>query len=80
MWQDNQVAHLVDLKQRSDDVLISESISFEDFLLSDKVLAGLHKSGFYKPSPIQLKAIPLGRCGLGEQMNYFYRQLFFCFK
>jgi hypothetical protein len=35
-------------------------------LLSDVTLKGLHKSGFRKPSPIQLKAIPLGRCGFGK--------------
>nr|CAD7602691.1 unnamed protein product [Timema genevievae] len=33
------------------------------------VLKGLHKSGFKKPSPIQLKAIPLGRCGLDLVMQ-----------
>ncbi|ROT84732.1 DNA-3-methyladenine glycosylase [Penaeus vannamei] len=32
--------------------------------LSDHVLEGLKKSGFIRPSPIQLAAIPLGRCGL----------------
>ena len=66
MWQDQQVAHVVDVAQRSDDVLLSEPVTFDELLLSKSVLTGLKKSGFNKPSPIQLKAIPLGRCGLGK--------------
>ncbi|NXS28676.1 DDX20 helicase, partial [Pomatostomus ruficeps] len=31
---------------------------------SPPVLAGLEAAGFHRPSPVQLKAIPLGRCGL----------------
>lgn len=39
---------------------------FGSLLLSPPVLAGLEAAGFHRPSPVQLKAIPLGRCGLGE--------------
>lgn len=62
-----KAAHDVAARKRTEDVLLSESgIEFSSLLLSGKVLEGLTAAGFYKPSPIQLKAIPLGRCGLGE--------------
>lgn len=50
---------------RTKDVFVAEKLSFADLQLSPLVIAGLLASGFKKPSPIQLKAIPLGRCGLG---------------
>jgi len=28
-------------------------------------LTGLTKAGYLKPSPIQLEAIPIGKCGIG---------------
>ncbi|KAH0618929.1 hypothetical protein JD844_018480 [Phrynosoma platyrhinos] len=37
---------------------------FSSLLLSAPVLEGLKAAGFLRPSPVQLKAIPLGRCGL----------------
>ena len=52
-------------KKRTRDVLI-DGTEFSSLLLSNEVLEGLNKSGFVKPSPIQLKAIPLGLCGLGK--------------
>ncbi|XP_069141496.1 uncharacterized protein [Argopecten irradians] len=58
------VAHNISEKRRTNDVLISDNIDFEGLLLSRTVLQGLKSSGFERPSPIQLKAIPLGRCGL----------------
>ena len=60
-----KAAHDIDARSRTDDVLLSEGIDFNSLLLSQPVLEGLSASGFQKPSPIQLKAIPLGRCGLG---------------
>ena len=66
MWQDQVVAHCVDPVERSKDVWLTESIAFDELLLSKEVLSGLKKSGFHTPSPIQLKSIPLGRCGLGK--------------
>lgn len=57
-------AHKVDEKERSNDIKIDENVSFSDMFLSDSVLSGLHSCGFFKPSPIQLAALPLGRCGL----------------
>ncbi|XP_051891048.1 probable ATP-dependent RNA helicase DDX20 [Pristis pectinata] len=38
--------------------------TFGALLLTQPVLEGLREAGFERPSPIQLKAIPLGRCGL----------------
>ena len=61
------VAHKFAEKARTNDVLISETIDFSGLLLSAPVLHGLKNSGFERPSPIQLKAIPLGRCGLGKE-------------
>ncbi|XP_005097858.1 uncharacterized protein LOC101848815 [Aplysia californica] len=58
------VAHRLKEKERTHDVLITESVDFAGLLLSKPVLEGLNNAGFEMPSPIQLKAIPLGRCGL----------------
>ncbi|XP_029974165.1 putative ATP-dependent RNA helicase DDX20 [Salarias fasciatus] len=59
-----KAAHDIETRKRTEDVLLSEGIDFASLLLSPAVLAGLSSAGFQKPSPIQLKAIPLGRCGL----------------
>ncbi|XP_069701300.1 probable ATP-dependent RNA helicase DDX20 [Periplaneta americana] len=59
----HQTAHKLEDKPRTNDVFVNEDIDFAGMLLSDLTLKGLHRSGFRKPSPIQLKAIPLGRCG-----------------
>ncbi|XP_029995605.1 putative ATP-dependent RNA helicase DDX20 [Sphaeramia orbicularis] len=59
-----RAAHDIETRKRTEDVLLSEGIDFSSLLLSQPVLEGLSASGFQKPSPIQLKAIPLGRCGL----------------
>ncbi|XP_061760424.1 probable ATP-dependent RNA helicase DDX20 [Nerophis ophidion] len=59
-----KAAHDIETRNRTDDVVLSEGIDFSSLLLSQVVLDGLSASGFQKPSPIQLKAIPLGRCGL----------------
>lgn len=53
-------------RTRTGDVLLAEPADFESLLLSRPVLDGLRAAGFERPSPVQLKAIPLGRCGLGE--------------
>lgn len=53
---------------RTRDVLVPGGpADFGSLLLSAPVLAGLEAAGFHRPSPVQLKAIPLGRCGLGER-------------
>ncbi|XP_072025191.1 uncharacterized protein [Amphiura filiformis] len=63
----SRVAHsIADGQNRSRDVFNDENVNvdFASLLLSPAVQAGLESAGFEKPSPIQLKAIPLGRCGL----------------
>ncbi|XP_030640746.1 putative ATP-dependent RNA helicase DDX20 [Chanos chanos] len=59
-----KAAHEITTRKRTDDVLVSEDVEFSSLLLSNPVLDGLSAAGFQRPSPIQLKAIPLGRCGL----------------
>ncbi|XP_074610258.1 uncharacterized protein LOC141864418 isoform X3 [Acropora palmata] len=59
-----RTAHKFTERQRTGDVLTDEFVDFKSLLLSSDVLKGLSSSGFERPSPIQLKAIPLGRCGL----------------
>lgn len=60
------IAQKISGKPRTGDVKIGENLDFEGLLLSEGVLQGLKAAGFERPSPIQLKAIPLGRCGLGK--------------
>ena len=60
----DQVAHHLGEEERTRDIEIDENVTFSDLLLSEPVLTGLHAAGFRRPSPIQLAAIPLGRCGL----------------
>lgn len=60
-----QLAHSIADNKRTDDVIIKENITFESLLLPEKILSGLKKNGFMKPSPIQMKAVPVGRCGFG---------------
>lgn len=52
--------------QRTSDVEIIANIPFSKMMLSNEVLTGLTNNGFIYPSPIQLRAIPIGCCGLGE--------------
>jgi ATP-dependent RNA helicase DDX20 len=48
--------------------------SFERLFLPEPILQGLHRAGFAKPSPVQLEAIPVGRCGAG---TFFQLEMFF---
>lgn len=48
---------------RSGDIKFDDTL-FADFNLNQQLLSGLQKSGFQKPSEIQLKSIPYGRLGL----------------
>ncbi|XP_066284995.1 probable ATP-dependent RNA helicase DDX20 [Branchiostoma lanceolatum] len=57
-------AHKLREGWRTEDVLNAEGADFASLLLSEPVQRGLTLAGFERPSPIQLKAIPLGRCGL----------------
>lgn len=53
-----------DVIQRTADIMVAEDFTFSKFMLSDKLLKSLSNLNFYKPSPIQLKVIPLAKCGL----------------
>nr|XP_012137832.1 PREDICTED: probable ATP-dependent RNA helicase ddx10 isoform X1 [Megachile rotundata] len=57
------IAHDICKKPRTKDIKIQEDVTFFQMGFSQKILDGLSVCGFQKPSPIQLKAIPLGRCG-----------------
>ncbi|CAH0729823.1 unnamed protein product, partial [Brenthis ino] len=57
------LGHNINEGQRTKDIQITQDITFETMLLSEDTLNGLKGSGFYKPSPIQLHGIPLGKCG-----------------
>ena len=48
----------------SSDVRISEDLDFSSLVSNPALLKGLVESGYQRPSPIQLKTIPLGRLGL----------------
>ena len=60
------IAHDLGKQQRTDDIKISSNVTFVQMGLSEKVVNGLHNCGFQKPSPVQLTAIPVGRCGYGK--------------
>ncbi|KAK9768541.1 hypothetical protein K7432_000752 [Basidiobolus ranarum] len=49
---------------RTSDVQIDENVTFDTLISNPLLLKGLNQSGYRKPSPIQLKALPLGRLGL----------------
>ena len=66
MLRKRRTAHKFSEKRRTTDVLINEKVDFSGLMLSSQVLEGLKSAGFEKPSPIQLEAIPRGRCGLGN--------------
>ncbi|XP_031846731.1 uncharacterized protein LOC116433117 [Nomia melanderi] len=59
----NITAHDIFKIPRTKDIKIQENVTFYQMGFSQKILDGLSVCGFQKPSPIQLKAIPLGRCG-----------------
>lgn len=60
---ETRLAHSLEQKPRSRDVILEENVSFESLFLSEVILKGLIDNGFQKPSPIQVKALPIGRCG-----------------
>ncbi|CAL1298389.1 unnamed protein product [Larinioides sclopetarius] len=58
-----RTAHILEQKWRSDDIRIGEDADFSSLLLPKELLRGLTGAGFKYPSPIQLKAIPVGKIG-----------------
>ena len=63
------IAHDVSAKERTSDIEVKEDITFCEMGLSKSVLSGLLSCGFVKPSPVQFKSIPLGRCGFGKLLT-----------
>ncbi|CAH0546297.1 unnamed protein product [Brassicogethes aeneus] len=57
------MAHVLEEKERTKDVILEENVSFKELFLPQHILDGLEYHNFKKPSPIQLKSIPVGRCG-----------------
>lgn len=62
----HNIAHNLSAKERTSDIEIQEDVTFSQMGLQQQVLNGLLNCGFHKPSPIQHKSIPLGRCGFGK--------------
>ena len=60
-------AHDIEDEQisRTKDIFLEQHLDFSGLFLSPNILEGLQKAGYKKPSPIQFKAIPIGRCGFG---------------
>jgi superfamily II DNA/RNA helicase len=63
-------------KTRTKDIELTEKVTFDDMLLSKPILEGLKAAGFFKPSPIQLKACPLGKLGLGNSITESILRMF----
>lgn len=59
------LAHDLTNKKRTDDVVPKENVDFKSLMLSRRVVQGLSRAGFLRPSPVQLRAIPLAKFGLG---------------
>lgn len=59
------ISHSFEKKERTEDVKTLDDVKFADLHLSSNILLGLNKAGYSKPSPIQLEAIPIGKCGIG---------------
>ncbi len=63
-------------KTRTKDVEIDDPhVSFDDLQLAPEVIEGLKSASFFKPSPVQLKAIPLGKLGLGNAFLFNQKNL-----
>lgn len=56
---------------RTQDISTADDVDFKNLLLPDFILHGLEAANFQRPSPIQLRSIPLLRLGLGLFSNEF---------
>lgn len=65
------LAHEVAEGTKTEDIKTSQGVTFSSMLLAPETLQGLQNSGFFKPSPIQLHGIPLGKCGFGKKISIF---------
>ncbi|KYQ88603.1 putative RNA helicase [Tieghemostelium lacteum] len=50
-------------RKRTNDIKIENNITFSELVLSDDIMKAIDEIGYIRPSPIQLKAIPLGISG-----------------
>lgn len=68
MSEENNIlkAHNIDDEERTKDVIINNDVTFNSLMLSPLILDGLSHCDYRKPSPIQQKAIPIGKCGFGN--------------
>ena len=70
----------IEVKQRTTDVSVADEFTFKKFMLSERLLKSLEKLNYTKPSPVQLKILPLCRCtfdmiiqaksGTGKTLGY----------
>lgn len=82
-WKNPDFACIFEMEKevhRTKDVEIIKNVPFSDMMLSKSVLAGLKTCNFEFPSPIQLRAIPIGRCGSGTTKLEKKRLMFFEFQ
>uniref|UniRef100_A0A1Q3EZY4 RNA helicase n=1 Tax=Culex tarsalis TaxID=7177 RepID=A0A1Q3EZY4_CULTA len=56
--------NLQDERPRTEDIEFDRGLRFEQMFLSEQVVRGLARNNFVTPSPIQARAIPLGKLGL----------------
>ena len=65
------------LDEYTTDVLLDENIKFSELHLRPEVITGLNSCYFHNLSPVQLKAIPIGICGLGKIYVNTYYNIFY---
>lgn len=59
-------------EDRTNDVTLDKSYTFENMLLPEPILKALTEAGYIYPSMIQKKGIPIGRCGYSEFISATY--------
>lgn len=59
---EQQIEMEVGQQQRTSDVSVADEFTFKKFMLSERLLKSLEKLNYTKPSPVQLKILPLCRC------------------
>lgn len=59
-------------EDRTSDVTLDKSYTFENMLLPEPILKALTEAGYIYPSMIQKKGIPIGRCGYSEFISATY--------
>ena len=59
----NVKAPVADTRVKTQDVLGTKGMTFQDFGLSQDVQLGIYEKGYEKPSPIQEESIPIALAG-----------------